>query len=157
MHMPHLRTTVTTIVLWKAAVSRLVWLLVFMMSVLGLLGSLRLLQMGLLSSFVVCFSRSPTMMRLILSMHVAAALVCSKQRFPGGGGSPFCTILSLLLLAIFSLWLIMLVLCGRQLHGLQLSWLRAVGMVSPGWLHSGVWLPTTILPCAPAGNSCWLV
>ena len=56
--------------------------------VLVLLGLLRLLKMGLLSSFIACFSLSPTTMQLILSMHVKAALVCGKQRFPGGGRLP---------------------------------------------------------------------
>ena len=44
------QTTVSTIVLWKAAVFRLVKSLALVMNVLELLVLLRLLQMGLLSS-----------------------------------------------------------------------------------------------------------
>ena len=47
----------------------------------------------------------------------------------------------------------MLVMCGQWLHGLWLSWLCAVWMVSPGCLYSGGWLTTAILSCAPAGTS----
>ena len=85
------------VVLWMvAAVFRLMMLLAFIVRFLMMvLGKRRLLKMGLLTSFIACFSLSPMMTRLGLSMHVGTTLVCSKQRFPEGEGSPFCTTLSL--------------------------------------------------------------
>lgn len=64
--------------------------------------------------------------------------------------------LSLLLLAIFYLYMHMLVLCGQQLHvthGLQLCWLHAIQlsghipihMVGLGWLKSSILLAAMIL------------
>ena len=98
-------SSVTLTVLRRAMAFHLVKLLVLVMNVLEMLGSLRLLQMGLLStevfSFTACFTHSHMSMRLILSMHVAAALVFRMWRFPLGDSSLFCMVLFLPPLVIF--------------------------------------------------------